>query len=209
MIAPLFLAVSLVSLSPIAVVGSPKPSPPAAAQAPGPDVIGGFDIRSSSIDYNYTSGDYEIPTRFTATNAGTDISADRAKGNSRRKIIVAGGNVVIHQTHPKPTTLTCDHIDADGKTKMYAVSGHVHFLQGQRDASADRGMFNDAAHQVHLEGHVIIKDQGQTLSAEAVDYNTDTGEGTASGNVTVISPVGPVGPPAPQNTTATKARKHG
>lgn len=182
------LLLTLILASPAALPTAVK-TPAAAQGAPGFDVIGGFDIRSSSIDYNYTTGDYEIPTRFTATNAGTDISANQAKGNSKRKAIVAGGNVIIHQNRAKPTTLTCDHIDADGNSKIYRVSGHVHFTQGERDAVADRGVFNDAANQVHMEGNVTIKDQGQTLSANAVDYNTQTGEGTASGNVTVISPV--------------------
>jgi lipopolysaccharide assembly outer membrane protein LptD (OstA) len=154
------------------------------------DTIGGFDIRSSSIDYNYANGDYTIPSRFTATNGGTDITADRAKGNSKQKIIVADGNVVIHQTRTsKFSTLTCDHIDANGNTKIYVVTGHVHFMQGDRDMVADHGTFNDATNQVHMEGVVVIKDQGQTLNADTVDYDTQTGDGKASGNVTVVSPI--------------------
>jgi lipopolysaccharide assembly outer membrane protein LptD (OstA) len=166
------------------------------------DTIGGFDIRSSSIDYNYATGDYTIPSRFTATNGGTDITAERAKGNSKKKLIVADGSVVIHQTHTPlksaaaqshftegPSTLTCDHINANGNTKIYVVTGHVHFMQGDRDMVADHGTFNDATNQVHMEGLVVIKDQGQTLNADAVDYDTQTGDGKASGNVTVVSPV--------------------
>src|SRR5580700_4398758 len=126
-------------------------SAPVAAGAQGLDSIGGFDIRSSSIDYNYTTGDYKIPTRFTATNGGTDISADHAVGNSKHKLITADGNVIVHQNGPLqnhgaqaqkftqvPSTLTCSHLDADGSAKMYTAVGNVHFVQGQRDATGDR-----------------------------------------------------------------------
>jgi lipopolysaccharide assembly outer membrane protein LptD (OstA) len=184
------------------------------------DSIGGFDIRSSSIDYNYTTGAYRIPTRFTAVNGGTDVSADRATGNSKQKILTADGNVVVHQNGPLqnhgaqaqkftqvPSTLTCDHLNADGTAKTYTASGNVHFTQGQREATGDRGTLNDATNQLHMDGHVTIKDGGQTLSADAVDYNTETGLGTASGNVTVLSPIPP--PPAgPSSAPGAKPKKH-
>jgi lipopolysaccharide assembly outer membrane protein LptD (OstA) len=219
LIALLVAAAATPAISP-APVGSAAPlvSPAAKADEESLDVIGGFDIRSGSIDYNYSTGDYTIPTRFTATNGGTDISADRAKGNSKRKIITADGNVVIHQARTPikpgaapshftqaPSTLTGDHIDADGIAKIYTVIGHVRFTQGERDATADRGTFNDVTNEVHMEGHVVIKDQGQTLDAETVDYNTQTGDGKASGNVTVVAPVA-----TPEPASAPRKKKgHG
>lgn len=227
MIALIVLLVAVVALpaaSPAPVVGaSPIASAPA-AQAPAPapdanslDVIGGFDIRSASIDYNYSTGDYTIPSRFTATNGGTDISADRARGNSKRKVIVADGNVVVHQSRTPvkpgaatshftqaPSTLTGDHINADGVAKFYTVIGNVRFTQGEREASADRGTFNDATNEVHMEGNAVIKENGQTLNADVVDYNTQTGDGNASGNVTVVSPVET---PAPHSGQAPRKKK--
>jgi len=189
---------------------------PAGVLAQSLDTIGGFDIRSSSIDYNYTTGDYKIPTRFTATNGGTDISADHAVGNSKHKLITADGNVVVHQNGPLknhgaqaqkftqvPSTLTCDHLNADGGAKMYTATGNVHFVQGERDATGDRGTLSDASNELHMEGHVIIKNAGQTLSADSVDYNTQTGDGKANGNVMVIAPVPPP-PPGPSG----KPKKH-
>lgn len=201
--------IALIALLAVSMFPTAGPSPLASSSASVPaepgeadlDVIGGFDIRSTSIDYNYSNGDYTIPSRFTATNSGTDITADHARGNSKRKVIVADGNVVIHQNRgPKPSILTCDHIDADGKTRLYTVTGHVRFTQGTRDVTADRGTFNDKVNEVHMEGHVVIRDQGQTLNANAVDYNTLTGDGRASGNVMVISPLitPPPGTPGPK-----------
>ncbi|HTV73379.1 MAG TPA: OstA-like protein [Candidatus Acidoferrales bacterium] len=190
-----------------------------AAGAQSLDTIGGFDIRSDSIDYNYTTGAYKIPSRFTAVNGNTDISADRATGNSKQKILSADGNVIVHQNGPLqnhgaqaqkftqvPSTLTCDHLDADGSAKTYTATGNVHFIQGQREATGDRGTLNDATNQLHMDGHVTIKDGDQTLSADAVDYNTETGMGTATGNVTVLSPVPPP-PPGPPGGPP-KPKKH-
>lgn len=192
---------------------------PVVAGAQSLDSIGGFDIRSRSIDYNYTTGDYKIPTRFTATNGGTDISADHAVGNSKHKVITADGNVIVHQNGPLqnhgaqaqkftqiPSTLTCSHLDANGSAKTYTAIGNVHFVQGQRAATGDRGTLSDATNQLHMEGHVIIKDGDQTLSADSVDYNTQTGDGKASGNVTVISPVPP--PPTGPPGSGLKPKKH-
>jgi lipopolysaccharide assembly outer membrane protein LptD (OstA) len=192
----------------------------AAAHAQSVDNIGGFDIVSDSIDYNYTTGDYSIPTRFTATNGGTNITADHAVGNSKHKVMTADGNVVVHQTGPLhshaasqsqgfselPSTLTCDHLDADGLAKLYTATGHVHFVQGEKDATGDRGTLDDLTSQLHMEGHVTIKDGDQTLSADSVDYNTETGDGQASGNVMVIAPV----PPAPESSVkpGSKSKKH-
>jgi lipopolysaccharide transport protein LptA len=195
----------------------PSPIASAGPDAESLDVIGGFDIRSAAIDYNYSTGDYTIPSRFTATNGGTDISANRANGNSKRKVITADGNVVVHQSRTPvkagaapshftqgPSTLTGDHIDADGVAKFYTVIGHVRFTQGDREASADRGTFNDVTNEVHMEGNAVIKDQGQTLNADVVDYNTQTGVGNASGNVTVVSPVAT---PAPHSGEAPRKKK--
>jgi lipopolysaccharide export system protein LptA len=211
------VAASSAASSATAVGPSPIASAPAEADVNSLDVIGGFDIRSAAIDYNYSTGDYTIPSRFTATNGGTDISADRARGNSKRKVIAADGNVVVHQSRTPvkagaapshftqaPSTLTGDHIDADGVAKFYTVIGHVRFTQGEREASADRGTFNDVTNEVHMEGHAVIKDQGQTLDADVVDYNTQTGDGNASGNVTVVTPIAT---PAPHPGQAPRKKK--
>lgn len=221
MIALIVLLVAIAASPAASSAPGVGPSPIASA-APEPDansldVIGGFDIRSAAIDYNYSTGDYAIPSRFTATNGGTEISANRAKGNSKRKVITADGNVVVHQSRTPvkpgaasshftqaPSTLTGDHIDADGVAKFYTVIGHVRFTQGDREASADRGTFNDVTNEVHMEGNAVIKDQGQTLNADVVDYNTQTGAGNASGNVTVVSPVAT---PAPHSGEAPRKKK--
>lgn len=222
MIALIVLLVTVAASPSVSSAPAVRPSPiasaaPATPDANSLDVIGGFDIRSAAIDYNYSSGEYTIPSRFTATNGGTAISADHARGNSKRKVIVADGNVVVHQSRTPmkagaapshftqaPSTLTGDHIDADGVAKFYTVIGHVRFTQGEREASADRGTFNDVTNEVHMEGHAVIKDQGQTLDADVVDYNTQTGDGNASGNVTVVTPIAT---PAPHSGQAPRKKK--
>jgi len=165
--------------------------------------IGGFDtITTKSIDTNLNTGDFTVPDHFDATRSGTEISADRATGNSRRKIVHATGHVVVHRTGPlpgagdqsaasqEPSTLTCDSLEVDGVRKYYIATGNVHFTQASRDATADRGTLNDITNELHLTGNVHIRDKDQYLDGTDVLYNTKTGDVKASGNpVMVRTPV--------------------
>jgi len=170
--------------------------------------IAGFDrIRTSKINFNINSGDFTIPDHFSATRQGTDVTADRANGNSKNKILHAEGHVVVHQTqalanHGKATdltqrasTLTCDKLDVDGTRKLYTAMGNMHFTQeGGRDATSDNAVLDDAAHKLHMEGHVHVKNGEQTIEADALDYDTQTGQLDGNGNVTITSPVESPGP---------------
>lgn len=165
--------------------------------------IGGFDrIHTDKIDFNINNGDFTIPDAFTATRAGTDISADRATGNSKSKLLHASGHVIVHQNQPlnnrgkatdltqRPSTLTTDKLDVDGTTKIYTATGNMHFTQvGGRDATSDSAVLNDNTHKLHMEGHVHVKNGEQTISADTLDYDTQTGQLDGNGNVTIESPV--------------------
>ena len=165
--------------------------------------VAGFDhISTDKFDYNLNTGDFSIPGHFTATREGTDVTADRATGNSRRKMMHAEGNVVVHQNHPisdkgkatdltqHPSTLTCDKLDVDGTRKLYTASGNMHFTQeGGREAISDNAVLDDANHHLHMEGHVHVKNGEQTVDADVLDYDTESGQLQGNGNVTITSPV--------------------
>ncbi len=102
-----------------------------------------------------------MPQHFMASRADTQISADKATGNTRTKVVHATGNVIVHRTAPiqgtgdsrigpEPSTLTCDKLDIDGGKKFYVASGNVHFTQGTRDATADRGTLDEVTGLLHL-----------------------------------------------------------
>jgi|HubBroStandDraft_3_1064219.scaffolds.fasta_scaffold363039_1 lipopolysaccharide transport protein LptA len=201
----------------------------ALAQTPQPGEFrnfGGFDtITTRTIDTNLNTGSFSVPEHFDATRTGTEISADRATGNTKKKIVHAVGNVVVHRTAPlesngdsakytqEPSTLTCDKLEVDGTKKLYTAIGNVHFTQASRDATADRGTLNDATNELHLQGNVHVRDKDQYLDAQDVVYNTKSGDVHAIGNpVMVRAPVATPGPPgtgaAPAASPTAKPKKH-
>lgn len=165
--------------------------------------IAGFDrIHTDKINFNINNGDFTIPDAFSATRQGTDVTADRANGNSKTKILHADGHVVVHQNQPvanrgkatdltqRPSTLTCDKLDVDGTRKLYTATGNMHFTQeGGRDATSDAAVLNDVTHKLHMEGHVRVKNGEQTIAADVLDYDTQSGQLDGNGNVTITSPV--------------------
>jgi lipopolysaccharide assembly outer membrane protein LptD (OstA) len=165
--------------------------------------IAGFDrIHTDKINFNINNGDFTIPDAFSATRQGTDVTADRANGNAKTKILHADGHVIVHQNQPvanrgkatdltqRPSTLTCDKLDVDGTRKLYTATGNMHFTQeGGRDATSDAAVLNDATHKLHMEGHVRVKNGEQTIAADVLDYDTQSGQLDGNGNVTITSPV--------------------
>ncbi len=164
-------------------------------------VIAGYTFHFKILDYNVNSGKFSVPQRFSADRGGTTIDADRASGNATKKIFVATGNVVVHQTHPtdgnfaeftrKPSTLTCDRLDVNGVSRTYIATGNVHYVQQgvveqlDRDVVADTATFDDLTNKLHLEGHVTIHEGKSTLVASSVDYDTKSGDFTTPSRFSV------------------------
>ncbi|MGH7707976.1 MAG: LptA/OstA family protein [Vulcanimicrobiaceae bacterium] len=187
--------------------------------------VAGFELHAASIDYDDKTGDFTIPSKFTGRRDGTDIAGDRATGNQKTKMMDVVGDVVVHQTQPleksgdlssvgkEPSTLTCDHLMIDGKLKLYTAIGHVHYVQGKRNATAERGSLNETTHELHMEGRVHVQDGDQTIDADTVDYNTQTGAGHAQGNVILRGPAETVTPgpaaasPAPRASPTGKPKR--
>jgi lipopolysaccharide export system protein LptA len=199
------------------LAAGPSPAPPDNAQMPNIATnVSGFDhIQFNHLDWNMNSGDYKIPDRFTAVRQGTELTADNATGNSKKKVLHALGHVIVHQSAPLksggdvtkitsqgPSTLTCDKLDVDGNRKIYVATGNVHFTQADREGTSDTGILDDSNHMLHMQGHVHLRDKEQTLEGDVVDYNTVTGEANVSGSPAIIRmPIetptpGPPKPPA-------------
>jgi lipopolysaccharide export system protein LptA len=181
----------------------------AASQSPdrGIEHFAGFDyILASDIKWNSTTGAFTVPQRFRAVRAGTELNADSGFGNSRKKLLHATGHVIVHQgkqfgtgadaakVTQEPSTLTCDKLDADGTRKYYVATGAVHYTQIDRDMTSNSGTLDDANHMLHLEGSVHIRDKGQYVDADVVDYNTQTGQVNVHGSPAVVRV--PAEPPA-------------
>lgn len=214
------LALAACWIAAVGAAAAPRPSPEGAGG--GFHNVGGFDtISTKTIDTNLNTGDFTVPGHFTATRSGTEISADRATGNSKKKLVHATGHVVVHRTgegpplgegdqakvSQEPSTLTCDTLDVDGTKKFYVATGNVHFTQQDREASADRGTLDDVTNDLHLIGNVHIRDKEQYLDGTDVTYNTKTGDVKASGNPVIVrTPVETPSPGEAQPTASPSAK---
>ena len=189
----------------------------ASAAAPKSHAMG-YDIESNASDFNLKNGDFNFPGKVKFSRPGTDIVGDRAHGNYEKKLATFQGDVVLHQSGglpvggreaskagAEPSTLTCDTLDVDGGRKYYSATGHVHFTQADKSAVADHGTLDDSTHILHLDGSVHIARGEQTIDANNVDYNIDTGEARTSGSPVIMK--APVPPPSPGAALPTKAPK--
>lgn len=209
--------------------GTPAPSsdpvqstpPPPAADTGASNVAGFSHIKTDKVSFNINNGDFTIPDRFTATRPGSDITADRATGNSKQKQLHAEGHVVVHQMSAatgtkstndlsqRPSTLTCDRLDVDGIKKIYYATGNMHFTQeGGREATSDNAVLDDANHHLHLEGHAHVRKDDQVIDADTLDYDTASGELEANGDVTITAPY-QTAPPGAAASAAPKKKRHG
>jgi lipopolysaccharide assembly outer membrane protein LptD (OstA) len=217
--------VALVSLLGASVaLGAPEApvqTPPGADESAASNVGGFSHIRTDKVQFNINTGDFTIPDHFTATREGSDITADHATGNSKQKTLHAEGHVVVHETRAptssskatdatqRPSTLTCDRLDVDGVKKVYYATGNMHFTQeGGREATSDSAVLDDSAHHLHLEGHVHVKNGDQFIDGDTLDYDTQSGQVDANGNVTITAPV-QTPSPGPAVSAAPKKKKKG
>lgn len=128
-----------------------------------------WQVNTGEFQWNYQTGAFSTPVRITLVRPGSQISADRANGNTKTKQALLTGNVQLHDQNGvltnfagatvhgnKPATLTCDSLQIDGVGKIYTAVGHVHFTQGTSFATADRAIMNGLTHDLHLFGHVTL-----------------------------------------------------
>jgi lipopolysaccharide assembly outer membrane protein LptD (OstA) len=187
-----------------------RPAPKPAPALPSSTLTNGqFSVETDETNYNLTNGDFDMPHHVHFTRPGTDVTGDRAHGNTRANTITITGHVVLHQTgavnslgagaqkvtSEEPSTLTTDELFVDGKAKTYTANGNVHWSQGNKRLSADHGVLNEVTHLLNLQGNVHIEQDQQSMDADRVDYDTDTEQGTAYGAPVVAKmPVEAPGP---------------
>ena len=170
------------------------------------------------------NGDFEMPHKVAFSRPGSDGTADSATGNDKRGTIVLRGNVVLHDNGSAPeatgssdeyakggpATLTSDELNVDSKKKIYIATGHVHFVQGAREATADKGILDRSSGTLRLEGNVKTRENDSTMTAAVMDYNTNTKKIEANGKPIIIKQ--PVPSPQPGSGSPTpkpKKRKLG
>ena len=182
---------------------SPKPRPAPSGEAAAFD-LGVWTVHANSIDANFKNGDFSTPAKVVMTRVGGDVSADRANGNYKKKVLFLNGNVIMHDSQgtgassiaggspppgpSSPSTLTADKAQIDGAAKMYKAIGNVHYVQADTVVDANTGTLNDVEHSLLLEGAVHIVQGTRSMTAQRVLYNTQTGKAHAEGDVTMQFP---------------------
>jgi len=216
---------SLAGIALIALCAGVAPSPPPAAPSPSasaspePSAKPGvstldtpeYRLETTEIDKK-GNGDFTMPNKVVFSRPGSDGTADRAEGNTERKTVSLFGHVVVHDNGNAPeagsqdeyakggpSTLTCDRLDVDSKSKIYTAIGHVHFTQGARDMVADHGVLNRKTGMLRLDGHVKTKENESTMTAQNAEYNLDTKHVEANGKPIIIKQ--PVPTPEPGSAT--------
>jgi lipopolysaccharide assembly outer membrane protein LptD (OstA) len=143
---------------------------------------GGLDsIHASSIQSNTKTGDFTIPSPFTASRQDLTISGDRASGNATSKFVTVDGHVVVHfmrsvslageaaGSEKGPSTLTCDYLEIDAQNRHYHATGNVHYVQGGRSMTAGVADFDEASRHMRLEGNVAVAGAGKSGVASGFD----------------------------------------
>jgi lipopolysaccharide export system protein LptA len=195
-----------------------------AAPAPKPDPgAAGLETRDYRIEtdethWNFNSGDFTMPHRVRFFRPGTDAVGDKATGNSKRGTATLIGDVTVHDNGNAPeassggayngsgpATLTCDQLEIDSKQKVYTATGNVHFQQGGRTGTAQKGVLDRATGKLRLEGNVKLTDAESSMTATTVDYNLNTKDVSVVGAPVVIKQ--PVPAPEPGSGTPTPKPK--
>jgi lipopolysaccharide assembly outer membrane protein LptD (OstA) len=186
--------------------GRGRPSPGAGAPPNGAATqfdLGVWTVHANSLDANFKTGDFSTPSKVVMTRTGGDVTADKANGNYKKKVLYLNGHVVMHDSQgsgvgsleggpqppaQSPSTLTADKAQIDGEAKVYKAIGNVHYVQGDTVVTADNGTLNDETHQLQLEGSVHIVEGTRSMKAQRVVYNTTSGTAHAQGDVTMQFP---------------------
>jgi lipopolysaccharide export system protein LptA len=196
--------------APAAATAAPSSAPEA------PSLDSAFYRIETDTIVTQRNGDFTMPHKIAFSRPGSDGTADSAKGNDRRGTVTLTGNVVMHDNGAAPeagrdnaysgggqATLTCDSLDVDSKARIYIAVGHVHFVQGVRNAVADKGTLNRQSGTLRLEGHVKTADGTSSMTAAAIDYNLNSKDMDAHGSPVIIKQ--PV--PSPQPGTGSPSPK--
>jgi lipopolysaccharide assembly outer membrane protein LptD (OstA) len=181
------------------IAAAPMPSPSAAGTQ---FSVGVWTVHMTSVDVNFKTGDFSTPNKVTMNREGGDITGDRANGNYKTKSATLYGHVVMHDTQGNfgglsstnaasnrgPATLTADQVNIDGTARVYTATGHVHYVQADTTVDAEKGVLNDATHELDLQGNVHIVQGDRNIQAQHVVYNTIDGKAHAEGNVVMQFP---------------------
>lgn len=186
------------ALALVAAAATPKAAPSANAPAA---KIGEWNLKTDQLSANLQSGRFSAPDHVVLTRTdGSVVTADRATGNYKQREATLYGHVSVHDTSGTfglqsaqsqsrgPGTLTADQLQIDDTSHLYDANGNVHYEQADTTADAQSAHLDDTTHVLTLNGKVHVVQGDRALDAQSVVYNTQSGLGSASNNVTITFP---------------------
>jgi len=150
-------------------------------------VHGDTVLTCDEVQYDRNANVAVSPGRVTITDPECDITGDKGAAYFKKRIGVVEGNVTLlvkpkpEEEKPpsdrgsaesiraklsKPTTVTCQKLEYNYRTKIATASGGVFLKQEKRSAGAQKLIYDEKNEIVTLLGDVKgVDEDGQTFSA--------------------------------------------
>jgi lipopolysaccharide export system protein LptA len=127
-----------------------------------------------------TMGAGKLVAGFNVTQAN--------QANRLSSLIGSDGAKLVSSTPGQPDRVATGHdlrasFNSKGELNTAELNGDIHYDEGTRAATADRGRYNAADDSLVLTGSPRIVDSGLNITADTVELSRKTGNAVAQGNV--------------------------
>ncbi len=127
--------------------------------------------------------------KITSTSVGAGkFIAGFNEANRLSSLIGSDGARLVSSTPGQPDRVATGHdlrasFNSKGELSTAELNGDLHYEEGARTATADRGRYSAADETLVLSGSPRIVDSGLNITADTVELSRKTGNAVAQGNV--------------------------
>lgn len=109
---------------------------------------------------------------FFTSKKPVDIVSDTMEGLEKGKVIIFKGNVVTKQDDLRifSDTLTAHLNEESNEVERAEAEGNVKILKGERTATCDQAIFENAKGEITLKGNVVVYSGPDRLAGDTVVY---------------------------------------
>ncbi len=104
--------------------------------------------------------------------------AEEERRALRRTVPGSQVNVIARLPVKADEELTVTAVSEEGKGNVVIYTGNVHLTYSDITLIGDRATFNKTTNDVTVEGNVFFEQQGQSVTAERIEFNLETKRGT-------------------------------
>jgi lipopolysaccharide export system protein LptA len=126
-------------------------------------------------------------TTSTSVGAGKFV-AEFSEMNRLTALVGSDGAKLVSSTPGQPDRVATGHdlragFNSKGELSTAELNGDLHYEEGSRTATADRGRYNSADDTLTLSGSPRVVDTGLTVTADGIELSRKTGNAVAQGIV--------------------------